>query len=122
MNSDFNPLNSPEKFNRRFVQTSNLMSNYFPTLPKKDSEGIEETTEVENIDIMEKSDELEKSDPDIEKEAMGELDSEQIEQNRINRDFEAKILEYIFKQWGIDWDFSLLCANFVRDDINASVS
>lgn len=43
------------------------------------------------------------------------------EQIRVDKDFEAKVLEYMFKQWGIDWDLNLLFANYIRGDIESEV-
>lgn len=49
-------------------------------------------------------------------------EKEMKEKIRINKNFEAKILEYMFKQWGIDWDFTPLCTKFIRDEIEPEVS
>ena len=44
------------------------------------------------------------------------------EERRVNKNFEANILGYMFKQWGIEWDLILIFTNFIRGDIDSNVS
>ena len=45
-----------------------------------------------------------------------------VKKDAMNKLFESLVAEFMFKQWGVEWDIGLLFSNYIKGEIDHEVT